>query len=165
MKRKLIDDRGRLFGVISVIDIGIVLVAFVLAAAVYSRFFSAEVTSVEVESVSFTYQLKVGTVRSYTVDALKVGDILYEPENGVCLGEIKNITVTDAVSEAVGIDGAYTLVPVEDRCDMVLDIEASGLISNGRYYAGRTFELGANAGVDFYTKYCSSSGRVLSVGR
>lgn len=161
---KIIDKNGKLFGKISVIDILVVAVVIVLIFAVYSRFFTKTTTAVGTINDSFEFQLCVKGVREQTVDALRVGDSVYDSENNTYLGTITAIEVTDAYGEYATIDGDYVVAPVEGRKEAVLTIAADGLISAGRYYASRTYEISTNLSFTFYTKYCCTTGYVWSVG-
>ncbi len=161
---KLIDSEGRLFGKISVVDIIVVALVIVLALGVYTRFFTKETTSVTASDDKFTYQLAVNGVRDMTVNALSVGDKVYENENNTYIGVITDISVSDAYGEFATAEGKYVTAPLVDRKDVVLTIEAEGLISSGRYYASRTYELSVNMSVPFYTKYCTTTGNVWSIG-
>jgi hypothetical protein len=162
-KVKIIDEKGRLFGKISLIDILVVVIVVVLAFAVYTRFFQKEQTAVAVSNDTFTYELKIKSVRDLTANALQVGDVLYDSDNETYLGKISNISVTPSYTESVTADGVYVVAPMENRYDVVLTIDSEGLISAGRYYASRTYELSVNASVGFHTKYLTASAFVWSI--
>lgn len=162
--KKLIDEKGRLFGKVSLIDIFVILFALVMVFAVYLRFFSNETTSVRGESDTFSYTIRVNGVRQWAIDGFHVGDKLWEPEYDVCIGTITGIETTPATMEYDLMNGTLVVAGSERRYDVYLTVEAEGLISNGRYYASRTYELGANFMMSFYTKYCSVMGTVWSMG-
>ena len=163
MNKKLIDEKGRLFGAVSIVDLFAVLLVIVLAFAVYSRFFTKETTALAAVNDTFTYVLRVESVRQVTVDVLRVGDVIYDTDNDIKLGVITDIEYGDAMRESKRADGSYVYTPVENRYDVTLTISADGLISSGRYYASRSFEISANAQVWFHTKYCSTSGTVWEI--
>ena len=163
MKRKLIDENGKFFGLVSLIDIAVVLVCVVLAFAVYARFFTTDTTSAVVENSPFYFTLRLNGVRSQSMEAIKVGDVLYETENSAYLGKVTGVSMVPHMANVLMDDGTYVTVEEENRYDIIIDVESSGLISNGRFYANRTYEIGANASVAFYTKYLSSSGVIWSV--
>lgn len=164
MKRRLIDEQGRIFGVVSVIDILVVLIAVLLCFAVYTRFFVKAETSVSSAAQDkFTYEIMVASVREGTKNNLRIGDLVYESENGALIGVITDVSYKDAVTETPLSDGTYVLGPVQDRYDVLLTVEADGLISDGRYYASKTYEINANSKLDFFTKYCTSAGVVWSI--
>lgn len=163
MKRKLIDEKGRLFGAVSLIDILAVLIVVVLGFAVYTRFFTKEATAVAAVNDTFEYDLRIENVRMLTIDALREGDRIYDTDNDIYLGTITGIEYEDALVESKLADGTYAYAPAENRYDVTLHITAEGLVSSGRYYASRSFEISANAQVWFHTKYCSTSGFVWEI--
>ncbi len=165
MRRKFVDERGKLFGVLSVVDFLVILVAVLLALAVYSRFFaSSETTSRSVPDEPFTYQVKISQVRQFTVDALHVGDNLYTRDSLLYLGTIEDIEVSPSEVWCTTVDGTYVQSELPERYDMMITVAATGLVSNGRYMASRTYEICVNGDLGFYTKYVNTSGVVWSVG-
>ncbi len=163
MKRKFIDEKGRFFGVASIIDIVVVAVVIVLAAAVYMRFFANEESVTEAAGSTFTYEIKARAVRQEVADMIKVGDQLYDEENRYYIGDVVNVSVEPAVQQMVLSDGTYVNAPVENRYDVYIEVETQGLISNGRYYAERSYEVSVNEGIQFLSKYVSTSGVIWSI--
>lgn len=162
--KKVIDEKGRLFGKVSLIDIFVVLFALAMVFAVYFRFFSNETTSVRGKSDTITYTIRVNGVRQWAVDGFHVGDKLWEPEFDLCIGTITGIETTPATWEYDLMNGTQTVAGSEGRYDVYLSVEVEGLISKGHYYASRTYELGANFMIRFYTKYCDVVGTVWNIG-
>lgn len=160
--KKIIDDKGRLFGKISVIDIIVILVVIVLAAAVYMKTHVNETTSTATPTENITYYVKITTVRQSTVDALKVGDVVYD-DNGNEAGKITNIQVTDATVSSTLLDGTYITAHSEDRYDIVLALEVPCTISEGRYYANKTKELSINSLRDLYTRYLGFTATIIDI--
>lgn len=161
---KIIDDKGRLFGKISLIDIIVVIIVIVLGFAVYSRFFTKEQTATAISSNdTFIYELRVNGVRDLTVNSLSVGDAVYEAVSDTYLGVISNIEVMDCYQETATLYGRYVMAPVENRYDLIITVDSEGLISSGRYYASRNYEISLNMTVTFYTKYCQTSAFVWSI--
>lgn len=162
--KKLIDEKGRLFGKVSLIDIFVLLFALVMAFAVYLRFFSNETTSLRADSDTFTYTVKVEGVRQWTVDGFHEGDKMWDSDHDTYIGTITSVRSEPSTGEYTLVDGTSKIATRGDRYDVYLTVEAEGLISNGRYYASRTYEVGANSGIYFYTKYCSVAATVWSMG-
>ncbi|MBO5035328.1 MAG: DUF4330 domain-containing protein [Oscillospiraceae bacterium] len=160
---KLIDERGRLFGKVSLIDILVILFALVMALAVYLRFFANETTSIRSEGDTFSYTVKVEGVRHWTADGFHVGDKMWDSDHDTYIGTITSVSSEPSTYETKLADGTYKVAPRDGRYDVYLTVEAEGLISNGRYYASRTYEVGANSGIYFYTKYCSVAATVWSM--
>ena len=64
MSKKIMDERGRLFGVINIIDVIVILLAVVLVCGVYVKFSRMSVLpagSSDLQEV--TYQMEIKTVR------------------------------------------------------------------------------------------------------
>lgn len=165
MNKKWIDERGRIFGKVSIIDLFAVVFALAMVFAFYLRFFSGETTSIrESDADTFTYVVKIDSVRQWTVDGFHEGEKLWDSDNDTLLGTIRSIEVKPAESEVYLVDGTSAVVTKDNRFDVYLTVDADGLISeNGRYFASRTYELGANTPIYFYTKYCEVSGTVWSL--
>ena len=161
--KKIVDEKGRLFGKVSLIDIFVVLFALLMVLAVYLRFFSNETTSLRAGNDSFAYTVKVEGVRQWTVDGFHVGDKMWDTDHDTYIGTITDIRYEPAVKEFEMADGTLKAGVREGRFDVYISVEAEGLISNGRYYASRTYEVGANSGIYFYTKYCSVAATVWSM--
>lgn len=163
-KRKLLDENGRIFGVIGVVDILAVLVVLALLVMVYTRFFSESDANVSDSGFTpITYEIKMSQVRDLTVKSIMTGDRLYTTD-GEDLGVVTDISAQPAVRLVDGTDGAVHPMEVEDYYDVILTMSVQGSENGGRYYAGRTYELGVNGAVYFTTKYTSSSGKIWSVG-
>ncbi len=131
--------------------------------AVYLRFFSNETTAVRGGGDTFTYTVKIDAVRQWTVDGFHEGDKLWDSDQDTYIGTIREVRVEPSTWEFTLVNGTTKVAPREDRYDVYLTVEAQGLISNGRYYASRTYELGANTAVYFYTKYCAVTATVWSI--
>ena len=163
MKRKFIDEKGRFFGVVSIIDIIVVAVLIVLAAAVYMRFFASDAPVTSAEGNTFTYEVKVRATRQEIADMIQIGDQLYDEENEYFIGTVTGVNSEPAMQQMQLMDGTYVNAPVENRYDVYIEVETEGLVSNGRYYAGRSYEVSVNDSLQFYSKYISTTGIIWSI--
>lgn len=162
---KLIDHNGRLFGKISIIDVLVLAVVVVLAAALYFKSNQTH-TGTSVTNNTITYQVLANGVRNYVADAVQVGDYMYDQDrsSGGTLGKIVSIEVLPSSKMAEFNDGTVDTVPVEDSVDLLLTIEGSGILSDGRYLLNRVYDLGVNSSRNFYTPYAQFTGVVTSIG-
>ena len=105
---KIIDRNGRLFGKISVIDLLVVAVVVVLAAALYFKNNQAH-TGTTVTEENITFQIRARGVYDYVADAIQVGDGLYDKDyasGGKAIGRITDIQVErDRRADRGGRDG------------------------------------------------------------
>jgi len=152
MKRKIIDDKGRLFGLISFIDVIVLVVVIILAAAV---FFRPNVTGSPIgttATTSVTYTVIVPSIRLSTAEQILPGDNLYT-DMGTLIGNITNIEIADAYNQEPRADGSFVMGRVHERYDATLTVEVQCSVSDGRYYANKIFELNANSEYRLQTKY------------
>ena len=162
---KIIDRNGRLFGKISVIDVLVIAVVLVMAAALFFKSNQTH-TGTSVTSDTITYQMVANGVRTYVADAVQVGDLMYDQDrsSGGTLGKIVDIQVLPGTKLGEMNDGTAGMVPVEDGVDLLLTIEGSGILSEGRYLLNRVYDLGVNSARNFVTEYARFTGTVVSIG-
>lgn len=165
MNKKILDEKGRLFGVINIVDVIVIILAIVIVCGVYVKFSHNERTSAASSSLqTITYQMKVPAVRNGIADNLRAGDKIWDQENDVEIGTIKNVQVTQAKRAEALIDGTYAEGSVQDRYDVILTIEGGCQILNGRYYMSKSDEISVNHEKKSYTKYCKFTGTVIGIG-
>ena len=162
---KVMDHNGRLFGKISIIDVLVLAVVVVLAAALYFKSNQTH-TGTSVTNSTITYQVLASGVRSFVADAVREGDCLYDQDrsSGGTLGKITAIEVLPGSRMAELNDGSVDTVPMEDGVNLLLTIQGSGILSEGRYLLNRVYDLGVNSSRNFYTPYAQFTGVVTSIG-
>ena len=171
--RPFIDRNGRVFGLISVVDL-LVLILLVLAGV--SLYLKANVldTTQTVQpgqdpSSMDTISIQVlGTnVPDYVADALALGDQIYDQGNfdaGV-LGTIADIQISDSSYVATLSSGLRAVVAgAEDYCNILLTLECPYTEVNGFTMVNGNYPLGVNAARTFFTKYTSFGGTVTQIG-
>lgn len=162
---KLIDREGRLFGKISVIDVMVLVVVAVLAAAVLAKDRLPQ-TGSSVSTVPVVYEMRVHNQPDYVVAAIQEGDQLYDQARSTngSLGEIVDIQVSDGTSQASLSDGTVEMVPAEGYYDLVLTLEGQALVeADGTILLNRVYALGVNTNREFTTQYASFVGRITDI--
>jgi hypothetical protein len=162
MKRKIIDERGRLFGVISVIDVIVIVVIAVLAIAAYTKFRVIDNTSTSTKTVPVTYTVRILSVREGTANALREGDAFFT-KSGIPAGKIASVEITPSRVLSGLADGTYVMADVEGRVDALITVAAQCSITNDRYYVDRTYELNVNTDQTYHTKYVEIYGNIASI--
>ena len=162
---KIMDKNGRLFGKISVIDLIVVLVVALLAAALHAKTNTKEITGTAVTDQTITYELLVEGVPRYVADAIRVGDPLYEVNRstGGSLGRVAQVEVLPGEILKEYDNGTTAPTQVEDGVNLRLTIEGEGIISDGRVMINRIYDLGINAAREFYTSYAQFVATVVSI--
>lgn len=162
--KKIFDEKGRLFGVLNILDLIAVVVVAALVFAVALRLSRTEryTDTGPVESgVEFSYTFRITGVRDYTVNAIRRGDEFFSNTNE-SLGKVVDISVSEAYENSETADGGIVSVRVPDRYEVVLTLETRGEIRGGRYYSDGA-EISANAGISIHSKYVVTGGTVQSI--
>ncbi len=161
MKRKLFDENGRLFGLISLIDVLVILLAIVFVVAVYVKSNVKEYTAGPADE-KVTYQILVEYVRKSATESLHPGDAIFT-KGDFNVGTITDVQVNGARSSIALVDGSIKSVDVMDRYDVTITIEAPCTYTGGCYYAGGYLALRTNSYSEFYTKYNYFSAYIAGV--
>lgn len=159
--KKIVDEKGRLFGRISLIDLGVLVLACVLMLGL---FVSKEVMP-DIEDIR--YEVSIDNMPQGRLDSICIGDYLYDADyaTGHPVGTIVDIRVTDCVIPSQKVDGTYVMGTVDDRTNVVLVLEAKGVMDGeGHGYINRTNEVALGSVVNYYTKACQFVGTVTELG-
>jgi hypothetical protein len=151
--KKIIDENGRLFGKISLLDIAVLLIVALLLVAAFVKFNVMEPTATTVKTVPVRYELTVRGIRDANAELYTEGTQVWTADTGTYIGKVVSKTVSPAKQETQLTNGRYVLGSVEGRVDMTLTLEADCTITNGRYYADRTFEINVGREHKLVTKY------------
>ncbi len=164
-KKKLIDRNGRVFGLISVIDVVVLLAVVAICGAVYMKTNVLETTSTAFQDVGIEAVFEVRMVPDYVAAAVELGDAVYDKDHatGGAIGYITAIEITAPRTIEEINDGSLEFVTSNKDVNMIITIEGKGSVSNGRYSFNRIYELGVNAARNFETKYASITGYVNSI--
>lgn len=160
--KRIIDDKGRFFGLISFIDIIALLVVVVLAAMVFVKFSRQDTSLTPANTVKVTFTYRISAVRLTTANHFRIGDSLYTDKD-IYIGKIAGVSIEEATAVEPLVNGSYVVAKVYERYDVVLTVESQCSYSNGRYYADRVYELNANADQITRTKYVQCRGTIITI--
>lgn len=128
---KLVDDKGKVFGLINIIDLIVLIfvVALVLGGAyrIYGPRQNGDIFQQEGDAV----QLKgrVFDVSQYTVDVIQKGDILIDTAARLPFGEIISVETVPHRRLVDTVEGKVMLSEVPERFDVILSIKGRAQIS------------------------------------
>ena len=164
---KIIDQNGRLFGKISVIDLVVVAVIVVLAIALNFKSNQAH-TGTSVPEETITFQIRVRGVRGYVANCIAIDDSLYDQNyssGGRALGQIKDIQVERDPGTVISAmsDGTVILAEAEETVDLLLTVEGTGLRTGKSVAINRIYDLGVNSARTYYTQRAQFTGTVASI--
>lgn len=135
----IVDEKGKIFGKVNIIDMAAVLLAFALIGGIYYKFLieSKSVTELDV----LRYQVVVEEIRRPSVDALNKTVEVYDERTGSYMGEIIDKTVVPAHDYIEKIDGTIVKARVPGKYDMKLIIEAPGLETEHGFFVNGNIEI------------------------
>lgn len=165
---KIMDRNGRLFGKISVIDLLVIAVVAVLAAALTFKSNQSH-TGVTVTEQPIVFQIRARAVDDYLAQAIQVGDGVYDKDyssGGRAIGRITEIQVERDPGRKMNDemnDGTAALLDYEDTVDLLITVEGQGLVTGKSYAINRVYALGVNSSRTYMTKQAQFVGTVAEI--
>ncbi|QIB26986.1 DUF4330 domain-containing protein [Caloranaerobacter azorensis] len=123
---KLIDNKGKIFGTINIIDIAVIIILVVLIVGGINRFTRVTPQVIE-ESQRAIVKIEISKVRQPTVDGIKEGDILYHYDKGRVFGKIISKEVINSKEAVATSDGKIVLADIPGKYDVILSVEANAI--------------------------------------
>ena len=154
---------GKLFGIISIIDVLVVLCIAALAFGIYARYTSDSDASAATEHSKFQYVYKVESVREYTLEALRKGGPVYDRETKEYIGDVVGVSAEDAKMEISKTDGKYVVVTVPDKYDAYVTIEVDGKYNSLGHYTNDNRYIGAGQTLNALSKFSNTEGQIIEV--
>lgn len=147
----MLDEKGRLFGKVNLIDLIIVLI--IIAAAVFlgMKFLGPESTAANTQKavVSFYYE----ECPDYVADQLVVGDPIWDSGDNVNLGTVKDWTKADSVTYLLDDEGNTVQTSKEGYSALTLRCDAEGVIGEHGITIGGTL-YGVGHTLTIYAGQC-----------
>lgn len=162
--KKIIDEHGRVFGKVSIIDFFVILIVIVIGAALYVKFNVLDATNKTAASDTITYTVTIYGVRGYTADAIETGDILYDKNGGANpVGTVTDVQKADAKKASEKADGTIVMGDYMGRYDVTLTVTANGTKNDGRCLVNKIYELNVNSVRTFKTKFCTFEAAITEI--
>jgi len=144
----LIDEKGRLFGIINIVDLAVLLVVVLLAGGIVYKLLPECTENTGDEKIeTFTVTVKCPMIPGYAAERLKEGDrIFYSGE--YVNGEIASVRYENAKEAVVTADGKYVIAVHPELMDAyvtlhIFDDASTDEIMLGRYQVnlGKSFTM------------------------
>jgi hypothetical protein len=142
-----LDERGRLFGRVNIVDLMVLALVLIVAArlGLKSRVFRA-VNPSTVKPVEVV--LVVEDVRQATVDAMQEGETVLNTKSNAVLGKLVKKEVRPAQKEVQTADGRLVLAESPFKKDVYLTVRGEGQVtSNVIILGGAEMRVGASVAV------------------
>ncbi len=143
----IIDEKGKLFGKVNIIDLVIILVIIAAVAFVGFKFLAPGMNNADTAGVA-EVKFYIEEVSDFVADKIQIGDRLMDEAKNVSLGVVTNIEFAPAVSYGTNSEGKWVTSSKEGYKSMILtgEVQATkydhGMIVNAsKYYVGHTFVL------------------------
>ena len=140
----IIDQKGKLFGKINIIDL-IILVVVIAAAGILGYKFLAPKAQESSSSVAVV-KYYIEEVSDFIADNVKVGDKCMDEAKNVPLGTVTAVEIGDAVSHATNDKGEYVESSKPGHKSMIITTEVNAtpfdhgmIVGASKYYVGHTF--------------------------
>lgn len=132
---KIIDKRGRLFGLINIIDlfISIILIALI-GFGVYKVFKVNPTVAVNTEKVTMVYMIQ--EVRDVTYNAIEEGEIVKDYDKNTVYGKVAKKEALPATKMINTADGRMVEAQIPNRFDVKIYIEGDAVVSKTGVYMG-----------------------------
>lgn len=160
---KLVDDKGKLFGKINIVDLVVIISCIVLVGGIVFRSVSGKGINEEAfeAAENIQYVVKIAGVRDFGM--LVVGDEIFDNNSSLSIGHIIDVEKEAAVSRIAMDDGTQVLGATLDTFDIYLTIEVEGEVNETGKYAHSTFQILNGTRKAMHTKFSSFTGTIVDM--
>lgn len=158
---KVIDEKGRIFGVVNLIDLAVLLAVLALAGFAFSRMGPAEDMKSGEVFERMRYTVKVEEVSAFTLEGARVGDALYDYETGSLIGTIVAVRDEPFMEYVVDRDNRAVAIESADKRNLFVTVEAD-FVETDRAYQVEDMILAVGRKVLVYNKYLFVEGIIYS---
>lgn len=140
----LIDEKGRLFGKVSIVDILIVLVIVTAISGIYYKAVKSGLGPIQLnqDKILMTFQSNSEASQS-VVDSLNEGDMIYDWEKGTLIGKLIKKEVVPLKIHASTYEGQWEYSEKPDLFSVIMTIECNGVVgADSIKIAGRDYLAG-----------------------
>ena len=131
---RLTDEKGRLFGRVSVIDIVILLAVAGLGFGYVYKQTSGEVRQIVNADTTVYVTFQCEQLRAFSVAALDEGDVFFQRHDRKSLGPVTRITLTPTEGLLYKPDGTVVLAPMEGRQTAYVTLRCEGSVTDAGYF-------------------------------
>lgn len=122
-----LDEKGKLFGRISIIDIGVLLLIAALFGGIYYKFFMVDKNNNAAKFDTLEYKILVEEVRQQSVDAIEIGADIYDVKTDSFMGKIVSKEVLPATDQLTKADGTVVIAEKPERFNILVTIQVPGV--------------------------------------
>lgn len=159
----LVDKRGKLFGRVSLIDIGLIVIILLCLAGAWVRF-AGLIGDTATTGVDIEYTIQIKSIREPSVEALlKKGKVYAKSASEEYMGEIVDAVAEPNDDYSQLVDGTLVKTSAPERYDVTLTIRTTGRQSESALYTDSNKRIEAGSLEYITTKWVSAEGEIKSV--
>jgi heme/copper-type cytochrome/quinol oxidase subunit 2 len=158
---KIIDDKGKLFGIINIIDLLVLVIILIAIIFIAIRMLPGTEGGETRTQKEMEYTVKVEEVSTYTIDAANVGDAIYDFETGSKIGVISGIDDRPHMEYLVNKDNEATAIESLDKFDLFISIKAD-FVETDTALMVEDMIVAVGRSVLVYNKYLFVEGKIYS---
>ncbi|WDV45262.1 DUF4330 domain-containing protein [Clostridiaceae bacterium M8S5] len=128
---KLIDKKGKLFGLINIIDLLVILIVVLAVGGIGYKLKTRQgIGGIGSKTEKVKAIIEISDVRLATVNNLNEGDKLYHYDRGNYFGTVKEVAVFPHKEAVSTSDGKIVLAEEPDKFDVQLTLESNASVSD-----------------------------------
>jgi len=158
-----LDEKGRLFGRISIIDIFIIVAVIVLIGGYVFNRTSQDIQRVINPDTPIYLTVRVNGVRDFSLRAVEEGDIIFRQHERVPLGTVVSVEYEPAYSLAIRTDGTALMAPMEGRYTMYITISCIGSVTSTGYFVNGTLQMSVGGGLTIQSNQFFATATITDV--
>lgn len=141
----IIDNKGKLFGKVSIVDILIVVIVLAAVGGFVFVFQKSKIVSPFTQKED-TIQIKFYAEEwpDYALNAIKIGDLAKNLDTNTVFGNVTDIKMDKSISWVESDRGEFVKSTKEGYSSVIITVEGKGIFRDSKTYAGVTF-----GGTDF----------------
>lgn len=159
---KFMDDKGRIGGKFSIVDLFVILLLLACVAAVGLKLKTAQ--NVRGGDRVITYTIRVENIRNTSVEAIKAEAKVTDAETKKELGEIVNVETSPARVLVQTFDGGFSYAQYDNRNDAIVTVKSTGTETDDGYYTSSGRQIMAGEVIGVTNGYSQFFGEIVTVG-
>ncbi len=159
----MIDNRGKLFGRINIIDLCVILVIIAAIGVTVFKFKFSAHSDVSASNGTVTYTVTTNGVRDFTVKQFKVGDKMYDKENDKYMGDVVSVSSEPAMDYITCADGSIKYVVMPERYDLTVVVSSPARINGEEIITSGGKQIFLNQKGMYYTQTVMTNSRITAV--
>lgn len=158
----ILDEKGKLFGKVSIVDIVFIILVLLLFGGIYVKFFNVKNTQ-QALTETIEFSVFIQNVRQPTVDAIMVGENAFEESTGLYLGEIIDKEVKPSEDKIIKADGDIVIASMPGKYDIIVTFKVPGIEKEDGYFANGNKEIKHGSDLKVETKLIAFESKINSV--